>query len=244
MIRHTLLIAGAALLVAPAAVQAQSSSLFGSRGVTGTTGTLNNGVGGNRTGTGANAAGNSGTMQGFTGATAGSQSGFLSGAQASGGLAGTGNGQFVGNRNSAAARAAGGQAGAAGGARAGANGRNSLGGGLSRNNNAQRNRGNQNGGASGGAQSTPIRPVLVIAFDAPAKTGESIATSINADLSSAVSQGRLPGVAVVADAQGIVTLSGHVPTEGDRSKAERLVRLEPGVRDVVNRITVQEQAAQ
>jgi len=59
-----------------------------------------------------------------------------------------------------------------------------------------------------------------------------------------VAQGRLPDVAVNADAQGVVTLSGHVPSENDRRKAERLVRMEPGVRDVVNRITVQEQAAQ
>lgn len=239
MIRHTLLIAGAALLIAPAAVEAQSSSLFGNRGVTGTTGTLNNGVGGNRTGTGASAAGNSGSMSGFTGATAGSQSGFASGAQSSGGLAGTGNGQFVGNRNSAAARN--GQTGTAGGARAGANNRNALGSGLSRNNNAQRNRGNQNGGAAGGAKSTPIRPLMVISFDPPKKASTHIESSINADVESAVSQGRIPGVAVKVDDEGTATIEGHVATESDRRTAARLVGLEPGIHKVLNKITVSEQ---
>ncbi|HVJ84488.1 MAG TPA: BON domain-containing protein [Caulifigura sp.] len=236
MLRHTLLIAAAALFTAPSLVQAQSSSLFGNRGVTGSSGTLSNGVGGNRTGGGTGAAGNAGAMQGFTGATAGSQSGFLSGAQSNSGsgLAGAGNTGFVGNRGSSASTQ-----GAAGGANRNAAGRGGLGG-LSRGNAGQRNRGNQNRGAASGAQSTPVRPVMVMSFEPPVKTGQNLVTSIQSDLSSAVTQGRLPGIAIEADDQGTVTLNGHVATESDRRKAERLVRLEPGVRNVVNRITVQE----
>ena len=238
MLRHTLLIAAAALFAAPSLAQAQSSSLFGNRGVTGSSGTLSNGVGGNRAGGGTSAAGNSGSMQGFTGSTAGSQSGFLSGAQSTSGsgLAGAGNRGFVGNRGSSASTQ--GANGQLGGANRGAAGRGGLSG-LSRANSGRQNRGNQNRGAASGAQSTPVRPVMVMSFDPPAKNGQHLVTSIQSDLSSAVAQGRLPGIAVEADDQGTVTLNGHVATESDRRKAERLVRLEPGVRNVVNRITVQ-----
>ncbi len=236
MLRPTLLIAAAAMFAAPSLAQAQSSSLFGNRGVTGSSGTLSNGVGGNRTGTGA--AGNAGSMQGFTGATAGNQTGFLSGAQSTSGsgLAGAGNRGFVGNRGSSASTQ--GANGQLGGANRSAAGRGGLSG-LSRANSGRQNRGNQNRGAASGAQSTPIRPVMVMSFDSPPKTGQNLVTAIQSDLSSAVSQGRLPGIAIEADDQGTVTLNGHVPTESDRRKAERLVRLEPGVRNVVNRITVQ-----
>ena len=115
-----------------------------------------------------------------------------------------------------------------------------MGGGLNRNN-AQRNAGNQRRGAANGAQSTPIRPVQVIAFTPPVKTSQSIEASVTADIASAVSQGRIPGVAVSVDGQGTATLQGHVNTESDRKKAERIVQLEPGVRKVVNQITVAEQ---
>ncbi|QDT52967.1 BON domain protein [Caulifigura coniformis] len=234
MTRHSWLIAAAALIAVPSAVQAQSSSLFGNRGVNASSGTLNNGVGaGNNAGGGS--FGNSGAMTGFTGATAGSQQGFASGAATSGGLAGTGNnGNFVGNRNSAASGTGSNGAGAAN------RGRTSLNGGLSRNSNSQRNRGNQARGAANGAQSTPIRPVQVIAFTPPERSGASIQASLGADISSAATQGRIPGVAVEVDNLGTATIHGHVASESDRKKAERLVQLEPGVRKVVNRVTVAE----
>lgn len=239
--RTALLIAAAGLLIGASTSFAQSSSLFGNRGVNASSGSLSNGVGANQ----GNTPGNAGSMTGFTGAGAGSQQGFASGVGRSSSLAGRGNsGNFVGNSSSvASATGAGGQPGQAGGANRGglSGGRNSLGGGLSRNNNGQQNRGNRNGGAASGAQSTPIRPVLVIAFDAASRTGASIESSLGSDIASATAQGRMAGFVINADSQGTVTLQGQVATESERRKAERLARLEPGVRNVVNKITVTEQ---
>ncbi len=50
--------------------------------------------------------------------------------------------------------------------------------------------------------------------------------------------GILSGVSVVAGEAGAVTLKGEVSSDSDRRKAERLIRLEPGVRSVVNELTV------
>ncbi len=107
--RFKVLFALAAVACVPGAVQAQSSSLFGNRGVSAGSGTLANGVGGGN----ANSSQQQG-VTGFLGTGAGSLNGFASGAQSqsAGGLAGTGAGTFVGNRNSAAsAQGANGQAG-------------------------------------------------------------------------------------------------------------------------------------
>ncbi len=229
------LFATAALLIGASTTFAQSSSLFGNRGVTGSSGSLSNGVGANQ---GQSAFGNSGSMTGFTGASAGTQSGFASGAQVNGGLAGMSNsGNFVGNRAlQSGTGGAGGRTGMA--TQGGLSGRNSLSG--NRNISSQQNRGNQNRNAASGAQSVPIRPVQVISFDVAPRTGNSIEASLGSDIASAASQGRLPGLSVTADGQGTVTLSGQVATESDRRKAELMARLEPGVRNVVNRITVSE----
>jgi hypothetical protein len=235
MNRSRYLLAAAVFLAVPSLAQAQSSSLFGNRGVTAGSGTLKNGVGANN-GTQSSNYGGNGNVAGFTGNNASNQSGFATGAQANARMPGAGTGNFVGNRNSAAAgQGANGQ----GANRNGAGGRNSLSGGLSRMN-SNRNRQNQNGGGNAASKSSPIRPTQVISFEPPAKTGEGIASSINSDIASAVAQGRIPGISVLADGAGNVTLNGHVATETDRRKAESLVRLEPGVRHIVNRITVQE----
>lgn len=236
MKRSRPLFAAAILLALPSMAAAQSSSLFGNRGVTGSSGTLSNGVGANNS----QAFGNSGNMTGFTGQGASSQSGFASGVQSSGSMPGSGNRNFVGNRNSAASTQGANGANGANAARGGLNGggRNALSSGMSRNGQQNRNRGNQNRGAAAGAQSTPIRPVQVIAFTPPQRTTENIESSINADVESAVSQGRIPGIAVQVDAEGTATIEGHVASEADRRRASTLIGLEPGVRKVVNRITV------
>jgi hypothetical protein len=229
-----------ALLALPSIATAQSSSLFGSRGVTGSSGTLSNGLGGSSNNN-TQQFGNAGNMTGFTGASASTQQGFTT-QGATSGLAGTGQRGFAGNRLSAAStqQGAAGQNGAMN--RNGMNaGRNGLSSGMNRMSQQNRNRGNQNGGASAGAQSTPIRPVQVIAFTPPQRTTQNIESSINADVESAVSQGRMPGVAVHVDAEGTVTIEGHVATESDRRKAATMIGLEPGVRKVVNKITVSEQ---
>jgi hypothetical protein len=200
---------------------------------------MTNGVGGNNASS-QSAYGNSGSLTGFTGTSASSASGFASGAQVSNGLAGRSNTGFVGNRNSVNAATQNGQLNANGAAGRGAAGaRNSLSSGMSRLSQQNRNR-NQNG-ASAGARSTPIRPVQVIGFAPPEKTGENIVASINSDIESAVKQGRIPGVSVNVDNGGTAVIEGHVATEADRRKAGTLIGLEPGVRKVVNRITVSEQ---
>jgi len=230
--RH--LIAVALLLAVPSLAQAQSSSLFGNRGVQASSGTLSNGVSGNTSMSGGKSTGTQTGMTGFTGQSSQSQSGFASGAQPTSNMPGQSTGSFVGNRNSSAA----GQGGQ-GGARAGAaGGRNSLSG-LNRAN-QNRNRQNQNNGPAGGAKSIPIRPTQVIGFQPPVRTGEGITTAIKSDIASAVTQGRIPAISAVADANGSVTITGHVATEIDRRNAEALIRLEPGVQHVVNRITVQQ----
>lgn len=235
-----LMVGIAGLSVCSSSANAQSSSIFGNRGVTASSGTMSNGVGGN--GGSQNAYGNSGSLTGFTGTNAASASGFASGAQVNGGLAGRSNTGFVGSRNASNAATQNGQLNANGAAGRGAAGaRNSLSSGMGRLGQQNRNRANQNGGASAGAQSTPIRPVQVIAFAPPQKTTQSIEASINADVESAVSQGRIPGVAVNVNTEGTATIEGHVATESDRRKAAALIALEPGVRKVVNRITVSEQ---
>ena len=247
--KSQLLFATALVVLAGSQAQAQSSSIFGSRGVTGSSGTMSNGVGGQSSGGAGGAQGQgqsgfgaSGSMTGFTGSTSSTQSGFLSGSAAGNGLAGQSNtGNFVGNRALGGQNGSVSMQGATGGRGGAAGGRNSLSSGnrlsqQNRNRNSQQNR-----GASAGAQSTPIRPVQVIGFAPPQKTSENMVASINADVESAVKQGRIPGVSVNADPSGTVTLEGHVATESDRRKAETLIHLEPGVRKVVNRITVSEQ---
>jgi hypothetical protein len=220
--------------------EAQSSSVFGNRGVTASSGTMSNGVGGGAGGS-QSAYGSSGSLTGFTGTNAASASGFASGAQVNGGLAGRSNTGFVGSRNASNAATQNGQLNAAGAAgRGAAGGRNSLSGGMNRLSQQNRNRPNQNNGASAGARSTPIRPVQVIGFVPPQKSSESIVASINSDIESAVTQGRIPGVAVNLSEEGTATIEGHVATEADRRKAATLISLEPGVRKVVNRITVSE----
>ncbi len=234
MKRSCPLFAAAILLALPSISAAQSSSLFGNRGVTGSSGTLSNGVGANSS----QSFGNSGSMTGFTGASASTQQGFAA-QGATSGLAGTGQRGFAGNRLSAAStQGANGANGAAGRGGVNGGGRNGLSSGMNGLGQQNRNRGNQNRGASAGAQSTPIRPVQVIAFAAPQRTAENIESSINADVESAVSQGRISGVSVQVDAEGTATIEGHVATESDRRKAATLIGLEPGVRKVVNRVTV------
>lgn len=243
MNRNHLMIAGALLgaTFSASMANAQSSSLFGGRGVTGSSGTMSNGVGG-----GQSAYGNSGSLTGFTGTTAGSAAGFASGAPVNNSLAGQGTGTFAGNRNSANAAsqngqaAQGGAAGRGGAANRGgaAGGRSSLGG-MSGGGNSQQNRGNSNRGGNNSSQSTSIRPMQRIAFDFTPRTSNTVEASLGSQVAALTAQGKLVGnVTVQAGENGRVTLTGEVASESERRKAELSAKLEPGVRSVVNELTV------
>ena len=251
MIRNHLIVAGAMLGAAFSAssAQAQSSSLFGGRGVQ-SSGTMSNGVSGSGSGgsnsSGSNAYGNSGSLTGFTGQSVSSASGFASGAQAGGALAGQSKGTFAGNRNAANAATQNGQmnqngaTAGRGGAAGGRGGASSLGG-MSRSG-GQRNRGNTNGGGGGGnssPQSIAIRPMQRIAFDYVPRNLGNVETSLGSQVAAMSAQGKLMGnVAVRAGEDGTVILSGQVGSESERRKAELAAKLEPGVRSVVNELTV------
>jgi osmotically-inducible protein OsmY len=242
MLKTNLVVCGAVLaggLFAGTPAQAQSSSLFGNRGVQNSSNQLSGGVGASNQ---QSSFGNTGTLSGFSGTSVGSQQGYASGLDAGSGLAGMANsGTFAGNRLSAnAAQQAGGTGGAQGGAAnraGGAAGRNGSGlQSLNASRNAQRNRNNANrgGGASSG---TTVRPMQRMAFDYSPKTGTQIAAAVGTQVSLA-NAGLVRGFAVEGGDNGVVTLKGEASTEADRRKAEVQARLEPGVRNVVNQITV------
>ena len=109
---------------------------------------------------------------------------------------------------------------------------------MNRNSNSQRNRGNANQGNSS-AQSTSIRPMQRIAFDYTPRNSAAIESKLGSQISVLASQGKLlPGLSVVSGEQGTVTLRGQVGSESERRKAEIHARLEPGVRTVVNELSV------
>jgi hypothetical protein len=98
-----------------------------------------------------------------------------------------------------------------------------------------------NNGQLGGRQ-TPklgIRPTQRIAFSYRAATPAAATTRVTAQLGRVVSRRpELAGVTPVTDDAGRVVLRGTVANDEARALAAALVRLEPGVGEVVNELTV------
>jgi osmotically-inducible protein OsmY len=83
-----------------------------------------------------------------------------------------------------------------------------------------------------------IRPQQKVAFEIPHRTETEIRTTLQTRFEGLTSNPALRGVAFDMNSEGIVTLRGEVATVSARQLAANLVRLEPGVRKVVNELTV------
>jgi hypothetical protein len=97
--------------------------------------------------------------------------------------------------------------------------------------------GNQQGT---GTNRRPIRPAQLVAFDFPAPTAPTMTTNISTRFTKLSRRADFANVEVsVTD--GVATLRGEVSKLNDVRVAERLARLEPGVRSVNNEVTVREE---
>ena len=97
---------------------------------------------------------------------------------------------------------------------------------------------NRSGGNSSGDR-LGVRPMMRIAFDAPATTPSVATERVSAQLVRVVERRpELSNVTVLSDDEGRVVLRGTVANQDARELAAALVRLEPGVRGVVNELAV------
>jgi hypothetical protein len=145
------------------------------------------------------------------------------------------NGGFIGRNNDVAnfiGRAMQGQAGATGGQNAG--GRNRGGGGNRQLDPAMLNQ--MNGGQGGGTGQQPmIRPRLKTGFSYPAANVAEVVTSTKIRFDKLTTRHpQLSQVELAQGENGTVILTGQVDSEAVAKLAERLIRLEPGVRKIQN----------
>ncbi|TWT81876.1 BON domain protein [Planctomycetes bacterium CA13] len=98
--------------------------------------------------------------------------------------------------------------------------------------------GNLFGNNAGGATTPAIRTRLRSAIQVPPVSPLRTQQRLTRQLQSLPSQGRLPNVNVNMNGQTAV-LNGTVQSERERRMSELLMRLEPGVRMVENRIQIQ-----
>ena len=77
-----------------------------------------------------------------------------------------------------------------------------------------------------------------MAFEVPRRTETDIRSTLLTRFEGQNQNPALRGVAFEMDSEGIVTLRGEVETTAARQLAANVVRLEPGVRKVVNELTV------
>ena len=91
---------------------------------------------------------------------------------------------------------------------------------------------------SGANQRRTIRPQQKVAFDVPRRTETEIRSTLQTRFDGLSEQPALRGVTFHLDADGVATLSGSVETASAKQLAANFVRLEPGVRKVVNELTV------
>lgn len=116
-------------------------------------------------------------------------------------------------------------------------------------NNANRRTGqnrNQGGNQAGGAaaanqQKTTVRPQLVVAFDHPSPDAETMRTSITTRFSKLASKSQFKDVKVETDGD-VVVLRGEVDSPRTSRLAAIHARMEPGVKNVRNELTVTEPA--
>ncbi len=106
--------------------------------------------------------------------------------------------------------------------------------------------GNRNGGQSQ-PERLPLRPTLRVGFDySPTTAATTISSPQFATRFSGIAERRpqLAKVNVTSDDGGRVVLRGSVASEDSKNLAAALLRLEPGVREVVNELTVENAAAE
>lgn len=149
-----------------------------------------------------------------------------------------GQGGFVGRSDNAGRFVGQGQAGQQAGL--GARGLGQLGGrGGGQNGNGNQN--NNFGGNNANQSPRRVRPQLKVAFNTRPVPTTAIATSLQQRFSGeTLTAGTLRGVQFQMSDEGVVTLSGSVASQDAKSLAAAMVRLEPGVRKVVNELSVQE----
>lgn len=156
---------------------------------------------------------------------------------AAGSFVGRSNRGFVGSRASSQSSSSGGETGARpGGSQraAGARGDGSV--------NARASTPSSEDGQrqeSGGARRARIIPRHRIAFEFPARQESAITGFLTTQLSNLAE--RYPDFAQIkvrVEAEGVVKLQGHVPSEHTRKLAAIIAGLEPGVRSVQNELTV------
>src|SRR5690606_34402977 len=99
--------------------------------------------------------------------------------------------------------------------------------------------GNNRSGGQQNNERLQLRPTLRVGFEAPS-VPPTVATERVTVLMTNIAERRpqLTGVTVLGDDSGRVVLRGSVANDDARRLAAALVRLEPGVRQVVNEITV------
>lgn len=101
------------------------------------------------------------------------------------------------------------------------------------------NFGNDQPNRNGTTSQRVIRPRQKIAFDFPRRPGTTVSSDLNVryqQLSS--SQRSFSEVSVTVDAEGTATLVGSVDSAESARLAELMARLEPGVRNVQNELTI------
>lgn len=96
------------------------------------------------------------------------------------------------------------------------------------------------GGGNTGTTTSRYRapiPQQKVAFDYRDRPAPEVSQRLSTQFEKASQRLAIRGVALSVE-DGTVTLRGTVKSEGDRRLAEQLVRLEPGVRSVVNELEV------
>ena len=87
-------------------------------------------------------------------------------------------------------------------------------------------------------QRRAVRPRQKVAFEIPRRTETEVRTTLQTRFDVLSQNPKLQSVTFDMDSEGIVTLRGEVETTAARQLAANVVRLEPGVRKVVNELTV------
>jgi hypothetical protein len=219
---------------------AQQNSMFGSSGATGggmgsaTIGssafpTSKFPAAGSAAGTGVGQGAGLGAQSGM-----GAQPGIGATGQQAGGLIGTSTGQLIGT-----------------GAPAGQTGMGQTGQmpnrqGMQNRNNANRRPGGQNrnqmnqaGTGAGTQQKTTVRPQMVVAFDHPRPDVDTTQLAITTRFGKLASKNQFKSVEVDTDGNTVV-LRGEVDSARTSRLATILARMEPGVKNVRNELTVTE----
>ena len=97
-------------------------------------------------------------------------------------------------------------------------------------------------------QSGTIQPSLQLGFAPPTRAPEVVAERVESRMQTianrpsrlGIAKPELKNVDTAMSNDGVITLSGKVPTASARRLAENMVRLEPGVRKIVNELQVED----